>query len=151
MRILLLALLWLILVPTPASASLLDWPTVTVNGTPGVVMPQDVAEDVIWSGDDITGYWLPDESWLEQVEEILVEWADTYDDSRRAPILDGYRQYGGYIENGDRKIFINSFCREFDGWRRGHVRVMDGGACFWNAVYNVDTGEMEKLYVNGVA
>jgi hypothetical protein len=66
-------------------------------------------------------------------------------------MLDGYRQYAGLIENGDRKIHISSMCTEIGEWRSSAIIVMDGGSCFWIALYNVDTDEIESLMVNGEA
>lgn len=128
-----------------------DWPTVTVNGNSGVVAPRDEAEGMVWSEEPVTGYWLPGERWLTRAEDAVLREAKTIPDEERQPMISGYRQYAGYIVNGERKIFINSMCTEFDGWRSSGILVMDGGNCFWNAVYNVDTDEVELLIVNGSA
>jgi nitrite reductase/ring-hydroxylating ferredoxin subunit len=69
----------------------------------------------------------------------------------REPVIEGFRQYVGIVEDGDRKIVINSMCQHIDGWETSYIEVMDGGSCFWNAIYNVDTGEIESLIVNGEA
>ncbi|HWV23585.1 MAG TPA: hypothetical protein VNZ58_05305, partial [Thermomicrobiales bacterium] len=97
------------------------------------------------------GYWLPGVSWLEKAEEAVTVAASAIPDPARQPILGGYRQYAGVVVNGERKIFINSFCKEFGGWRSQYILVMDGGPCFWSALYDVTTGEIERLYVNGSA
>lgn len=135
----------------PVAARPGDWPAVTVNGYPGVVAPRDEAEGMVRSEDAVTGYWLPDERWLTRAEDAVVREAADITDEDRQPRIGGYRQYAGYITNGERKIFINSMCTEFDGWRSNGILVMDGGPCFWNAVYNVDTDEIELLIVNGQA
>lgn len=150
-RLFVFPLLLFALIPASVGASFRDWPPVTVNGLPGVVMPRDVARDVIWAEGEIEGYWLPGEPRLEAAEDAIAERAGLIEEPDRAPMLAGYRQYGGFIEHGERKIFVNSFCKDFDDWRGQYILVMDGGPCFWNAVYNVDTGEVEHLYVNGSA
>lgn len=137
-----------LLLPAHINTSGRDWPSATVNGLPGVIMPRDIAESVIWSEDEIDGYWLPGEPWLEAADQAIADRAERIEDPQRTPVLGSYRQYGGFIENGERKIYINAFCVELDNWKRGYVMVMDGGPCFWNAVYNVNTGEVEHLYVN---
>ena len=55
------------------------------------------------------------------------------------------------MEEGDRKVIVNSMCTEIDGWDSAYIEVADGGPCFWNALYNVETGELEYLIVNGEA
>jgi hypothetical protein len=42
-------------------------------------------------------------------------------------------------------------CEAPDDWKSSYIMVADGGSCFWNALYNVDTGELEYLIVNGEA
>lgn len=154
-RLLIPILLLLILHPASASALERDWPSVTVAGHDGVVMPRDVAADavtwIVWPDDEIEGYWLPGEPWLEKAEDAVERRSATIPDPDRAPMTGGYRQYAGFVEHGERKILINSFCRDFENWRSQYIMVMDGGPCFWNAIYNVDTAEVERLSVNGVA
>lgn len=146
------ALVCMLMIPTPvAGANGQDWPAVTVDGLPGVVLPRDVAGDLVWpviSSTDIDGYWLPGEMWLAKAEEAVADRAATIDDPERTPFLKGYRQYAGLVVDGERLIYINSFCKEFTDWQSNVIIVMDGGPCFWNAIYNVTTGEVEHLYVN---
>jgi hypothetical protein len=128
-----------------------EWPAVMVNGNPGVVAPRHVASDLARSDDTVEGYWLPGEDVLARAEDAVQREAAGIADPEWAPVLDGYRQYAGLIENGDRKIHISSMCTEIGGWRSSAVMVMDGGPCFWIALYNVDTDEIESLMVNGQA
>jgi len=128
-----------------------EWPTVSVNGTEGVVAPRNQADDMVWSAEPIEGYWLPGEEWLTQAEDAVALTSAGISVEQRQPTLGGYRQYAGFIVDGERKIYINAMCTEIDGWRTGGVMVMDGGNCFWTAVYNVDSGELESLSVNGDA
>jgi hypothetical protein len=128
-----------------------EWIAVTVNGNPGVVAPRHVASDLARSDDTVEGYWLPGEDWLARAEDAVTLEAARISDPQWVPMLDGYRQYAGLIENGERKIHISSMCQEFEGWRSSAIMVMDGGPCFWIALYNVDTNEIESLMVNGQA
>lgn len=128
-----------------------EWPAVTVNGNPGVIAPRHVASDLARSDDTVEGYWLPGEDWLTRAEDAVRREADGIPDPDRVPRLDGYRQYAGLIENGERKIHISSMCTELSGWRSSPIMVMDGGPCFWIALYNADTDEIEALMVNGQA
>jgi hypothetical protein len=113
---------------------------VTINGNPGVIL------DVSLYGRD-TDRWTPSEADLQAAEDAVL----TAPSGDREPVIEGYRQYVGIVENGERKIVINSMCQQVDDWETSYIEVMDGGACFWNAVYNVDTGELESLIVNGEA
>lgn len=115
-------------------------PTVEINGNPGVIL--DASQ--YWG--DVDG-WMPDESHLQAAEDAVLA-APAGD---REPQIDGYRQYIGIIEDGERKVVINSMCMEIDGWTESYIEVADGGACFWGAIYNVETGELESLIVNGEA
>lgn len=126
------------------------WHEVTVNGNPGVVAPRYAASEIAPGAVD--GYWLPTEAWLTEAEDAIVVEAEKIPDEDRRPVIDGYRQYAGYIENGERKIAINSLCNVGpDNWKSQAVFVEDGGPCFWWALYNVDTGDVETISVNGVA
>lgn len=113
--------------------------TVEINGNPGVIL------DVSAYSDGLDG-WAPGEAQLQDAEDAVTAAADD-----REPVLDGYRQYVGIVEDGERKIVINSMCQAFEDWESEYIEVMDGGPCFWNAVYNVETGELETLIVNGEA
>ncbi len=113
---------------------------VEINGHPGVIL------DVATYRQDVEG-WMPTEADLQEAEDAVLA-APAGD---RAPQIDGYRQYVGIIEDGQRKIVVNSMCMELDGWTESYIEVADGGSCFWNATYNVDTGELELLIVNGDA
>lgn len=128
-----------------------EWPAVTVNGNSGVVAPRHMASDLARSDDTVEGYWLPSEEWLIRAENAVRREAAGITDEQRAPILDGNRQYAGLIENDERKIHISSMCVEIEGWRSSAIMVMDGGPCFWVALYNADTDEIESLMVNGQA
>ncbi len=121
--------------PPPTVSSLVE-----INGHPGVIL------DVATYRHDVEG-WTPTEADLQEAEDAVLA-APAGD---RAPQIDGYRQYVGIIEDGQRKIVVNSMCMELDGWTESYIEVADGGSCFWNAVYNVDTGELESLIVNGEA
>lgn len=113
---------------------------VEVNGHPGVILK------VATYRHEVDG-WTPTLDDLQAAEDAVL----TAPAGRREPQIDGYRQYVGIIEDGQRKIVVNSMCMELDGWTEGYIEVGDGGSCFWQAVYNVETGELESLVVNGEA
>jgi len=88
-------------------------------------------------------YWLPGLADIEAAELAL---------SDEVGELDHDRQYAGYIEDGNRKIYINGFC-DAPGvdWHERPVLVQDGGDCFFTTIYNVDAGELERFRFNGEA
>lgn len=119
----------------PTTANLVE-----INGNPGVIL------DASDYRRDAEG-WTPEIAHLQAAEDAV----SAEPPGRREPQLDGYRQYVGIIDEGDRKVIVNSMCMEIDGWTESYIEVMDGGACFWHALYNVETGELEFLIVNGEA
>ena len=65
------------------------------------------------------------------------------------------RQYFGYInEDGERILQINALWRKSEhskNWLRNRVEVFDGGSHYWNVKFNLKTGELFDLSVNGNA
>ena len=122
--------------PPPTATSAM----VEINGNPGVIL------DASSYRHDAEG-WSPDLDSLQAAEDAVL----AAPAGSRAPQIDGYRQYVALVGEGDRKIIVNSMCTEIDGWTEEYIEVMDGGSCFWHALYNVDTGELEFLIVNGEA
>jgi hypothetical protein len=67
------------------------------------------------------------------------------------------RQYIGYVnEKGEHIIYINAFIREPDfiskkDWLDHIPIVMDGGNSYWRIKINLNTKELFKFNINGVA
>lgn len=62
------------------------------------------------------------------------------------------RQYIGYGTPDGAILVINAYCGEPFGDPAAEVEiVMDGGDCFWQAIYNLTEGEFTNLSVNGEA
>jgi hypothetical protein len=64
-----------------------------------------------------------------------------------------YRQYVPMInEKGEKEIWINCFCADFDTeWKNQLILVDDGGNCFFNLMINLDGMSFYDLMVNGHA
>lgn len=76
------------------------------------------------------------------------------DASRHIDNLDQYvRQYLAVVVSGKKTIFVNAMCRIDPGenWRKQLIFVMDGGKCFWNAIYDPSTRTFSNLIINGRA
>ena len=66
------------------------------------------------------------------------------------------RQYFGYIDNKGNKILrINCFWDKDndsrDNWLKDRISVQDGGSYYWNIKFNLNTGKLFDLQVNGYA
>ncbi|MER2999584.1 hypothetical protein [Pontibacter populi] len=62
-------------------------------------------------------------------------------------------QYVPYLnEKGEKEIWINGFCNDFDkDWRRKIIHVFDGGNCYFTIRLNLTTGERLGIGTNGYA
>jgi hypothetical protein len=118
------------------------WQPVSINGLEGVIVAEADGPqfDIFVTAD---GYWTPAVADLEAAEAAIA--ADQ-------GALDHLRQYVGYLEDGQRKILVNGFCDPFGyAWQAEPVFVMDGGDCYFQAVYNVDDAELESFSFHGEA
>lgn len=63
------------------------------------------------------------------------------------------RQYVPVVnERGEKEIWVNCFCRDFDGrWRKDIIHVDDGGNCFFNFKINLTKKKCYEFFVNGLA
>ena len=114
------------------------WIAVNTNGHPGVIVSE---EDAGIFGTGAESFWMPSASDIVNVELAIQQ--DQGD-------LAHLRQYAGVIEDGERKVFVNGFCDDTGrNWQAEIVAVDDGGDCFFRAMYNVDSGELEYFRFNG--
>ena len=92
------------------------------------------------------------ESNLSQVSSLVEEGpgpARRIDDPHRY-----LRQYIAIEQAGRQFIYINAFCAnqgsDPNEWRKHLVLALDGGTCFWQALYDPSTQKFSNLRVNGV-
>lgn len=114
-----------------------------------------------WYAEDgqTTGYWRPTREHALAIQEGLPNFLQTNAGSFRAqgtPVwerLEEYQsQYLGITLDGRRIVFANYFCTDAgQNWRKEFILVMDGGKCFFQFMYDADTGEFFHLRVNGDA
>lgn len=114
------------------------WTPVELDGTQGVIIPETDAAQLVGEQE---GYWTPTLADVEAAEVAIL--------AAEGP-LEHMRQYAGFIESGERKLWINGFCDAtgFD-WQREALHVLDGGDCYFTGIYNVDTNNLETFYLNG--
>ncbi len=105
--------------------------------------------------EEIESYWEP----TFQDVALLETFVDTYLREELAEVdlaerfRDYYRQYFGYVVDGERYIYGNFFCEipsEFN-WRNTLLDVMDGGDCYFQVQYRVQDGAITALTINGEA
>lgn len=115
------------------------WEPVTIGGVEGVIVAE--ADGGLFVGQE--GYFKPTTDQLTAAELAI---------AREQGVLDHQRQYVGYIENGERKLFVNGFCDSSgQDWHAEPILVADGGECYFTAIYNLDTSELERFTYNGEA
>lgn len=64
------------------------------------------------------------------------------------------RQYSGYInKDGDRILLINCFWKSnkevYKNFLYIYIYILDGGSFYWNVKYNIETGKLYDLNING--
>ncbi len=109
-------------------------------------------------GDAIKGYWTPQQAQVRELEAGIVPFleASTAPDHTQYGFwedLDDYqRQFFGVTLDERQLIYANYFCADdFEHWRTSYVLVMDGGACFFQVLYDPAEGTFSELRINGVA
>jgi len=111
--------------------------------------------------DEFNGYWTPS---VEQVLVMESGLADYLGENGlpetgfenpvpvEQSLPDYYRQYFGYIAPDESRIIYGNFsCTEIDDWDEQWLYVDDGGNCFFQVQYNLDTGTYFGLIINGEA
>jgi hypothetical protein len=110
------------------------------------------------SDKDFGGYWTPtDEDILSlegKLESFLRQNAESF--RRQPPVweqLDNYkRQYVGLTIKGKPVIYGNFFCTDTGlDWKEEWIFVLDGGDCFFQLQFDVESGTLTALMVNGEA
>ena len=135
----------------------------SLQGEGWVIFPAEQAEEQklgswLATGDAEIKYWTPSENDVLALEDgraaYLQDHADRFYEGAPAwERLNEYnRQYIGIILGEKKIIYANYFCDSIEmDWRKDFVFVLDGGDCFFQFKYDVDTSEFFDLQVNGVA
>jgi hypothetical protein len=125
-----------------------------------VLLPSNGSQEIslLYPAEMVSGKWTPEkadiqalESSLDQITslkatvgdpKIHIEHPDQY-----------YRQYVGIIFTGRKRILVNSICevKYNPDWRERLIVVVDGGPCFWHALFDPETRKFSDLEINGRA
>ncbi|HUM70367.1 MAG TPA: hypothetical protein PLK31_16155, partial [Chloroflexota bacterium] len=118
----------------------------------GVIFDAAVAAEFIpWLVNATDGVWTPTAVEVMALEDGLAAYLQEGEWGQLVERLPDYtRQYAGFVRGDEQFIYANFFCRvEGTAWQETAVIVADGGDCYFQVVYNVDTGEFVSVSVNG--
>ena len=100
------------------------------------------------------GAWSPSPTVIAKAESSISQIATLSSNYPRVHIdhPDAYfRQYVPIRRAGHRLLYVNGFCEAPSYWRTQLVIVMDGGTCYWQALYDPATDRYSSLTINGRA
>lgn len=124
----------------------------------GIIVPKYMAGNFYYRGAE--DYFTPSREDVLQAESKVIGYIkDNSPQMRGYPFdpdlsqgLANYkRQYVGVILKAKRKIWLNFFCNtDIYDWKREPYVVFGGGACYFNLLYDVASGEFSDLWINGL-
>lgn len=143
--------------PVTLEAVAAAWESVNGPGYRGAIVPAgQVADYVRWlSGETVQGAWTPTPEQVAELEAALPGFIQTL--SSVSPDLDDrlpryQRHYLGYVADGHAYLMVNAFCSIPGGGSIFEpVAVLDGGDCFFYAVWDPAAGAFVGFHVNGEA
>ncbi|MHC4157804.1 MAG: hypothetical protein ACYSSO_01870 [Planctomycetota bacterium] len=127
------------------------------NTIRGVVVPKEYFRNIY--GRELSNYWTIEDFDFEELdnrlEKYLREEADLgYHKDLPDKFRSYRRQYIGKIKKGHKRIYITFFCESFDNWKDELVdlgNIFDGGDCFFQVEYDIETGKFFNLFIHGEA
>jgi len=145
--------------------------TVSTSPTANQPIVTDSFEGVIFAGasakqmdleamigfrETINDYWTPSRDDVLAFEEgigpYLQQAAPQTGPGSLSDLNEYRRQYIGIVANGQRVIFANFFCNGYDtDWQHKIVYPLDGGSCYFEVKYDVQTGAFYDLSIHGEA
>ena len=113
-------------------------------------------EAIIGFSESINDYWTPSRDDVLAFEEglgpYLQQAAPQTGPGSLSDLNEYRRQYVGIVANGQRVIFAIFFCNNHDtDWQHKIVFVIDGGSCYFEVKYDVQTGAYYDLSIHGEA
>ncbi|MEZ4625383.1 MAG: hypothetical protein R2843_11480 [Thermomicrobiales bacterium] len=134
-------------------------PQVSADGYSGWIMSLDVIREstmlFVW-GEEVIDVFQPSEDEIAEAEAGFLAFLTTDQQANETGLVDivgeHERQYLGYETTNGRLLAVNGFCdRTGVDPATDVIAVQDGGACFWYAIYNLDTHEWVSIAINGQA
>ncbi len=144
-------------IPSTAMAKTLESPTAMANQNWVIIAEERAVETGIASWLAESGnFWTPSVDDILKLEEKIGGYlSQNSNQFYRQPTvwerLDEYqRQYIGLDREGRQIIYGNYFCDNMGhNWRQEFVFAIDGGECYFQVEYDVESGLFIKLRVNG--
>jgi hypothetical protein len=101
----------------------------------------------------ITEYWTPTVEDVVRAEPYIASYLSAKVPELAAKYSTYIRQYTGFQLDGRKRIFVHFLCwaPTAPGWRCSAVVIDDGGDCYFQLEYDVESHECSKLWVNGSA
>lgn len=138
--------------------------TAPIAISPTTARATPTVEHILVTGDGREGVIFPDGDWIPSTEDVrtlegelrsyLGQNQSAFHEPASIEERPGRytRQYWGLLENEKKVVFINFFCDAFGmDWQHERVQVEDGGDCYFQLKYDVESGEFFDLRVNGEA
>jgi len=144
-------------IPSTSMAKTLESPTAMANQNWVIIAEERAVETGIASWLAESGnFWTPSVVDILKLEEEIAGYLSQNSNQfyRQPPVwqrLDDYqRQYIGLERGGRQIIYGNYFCNSGGiNWRQELVIVEDGGECFFQVEYDIESALFIKLLVNG--
>lgn len=119
----------------------------------GVIFSQENAAGVVYGAE---AYWTPVETDILALEAQLAPYLQqNAPQDYPGPLLalgEYKRQYIGFVREGKQLIFANFFCETHgQDWQQLFIAVEDGGPCYFEIVYDPQTGSFSELLIHGQA
>ena len=117
-----------------------------------VIVPQEQASDFIYSlnGERTINNWTPTKEDILELEDHIKAYIKELPSNSLMPLTEYKRQYAGAIINHHRLLYGNFFCQAFKvDWHKDPLVVMDGGNCFFQVIYDLDTQDFVSFNING--
>jgi hypothetical protein len=145
--------------------------TVSISPTANQLILTDSFEGVIFAGasakqmdlegiigfnETIDDYWTPSRddvlAFEDRLGPYLQEAAPQTGFGALKDLEEYRRQYVGMVVDGQRVIYAVFFCSDHHAdWEQEIVFVLDGGSCYFEVKYDVQTGAFYDLSIHGEA
>ena len=149
--LLMLMLLWSVACQATATATVVN----EQGGHRTIFAKSDAEKDNVVYGDVVgeLSYWTPTEKQIEKFEQNLSDHFAEEGSDLANKLWTYDAQFAGYEKDADRFIYGNYYCTAsfIDDDHTRWVFVLDGGDCFFQAQFNLESGLFERVYINGEA